>query len=380
MGKDIAITAFVGLDVHADSIAIAVADAGSRQPARSVGTIPNRPPAIRKALKRLGSPQQLHVCYEAGPCGYGLYRQLREMGIRCEVVAPTLVPVRSGDRVKTDKRDARKLAQCSRAGDLTAVWVPDAAHEALRDLVRAREDAKEDQLRARQRLSKFLLRQERRRPAGTKNWTQKHRRWLQSLRFEQLAHQQTFADYLAEVDHATERLQRLERAIDEAIEGAPQQQREVIQSLQSLRGVGKITAVTMVAEIGCFHRFEHPSQLMAYAGLVPSEHSTGNSKRKGAITKTGNSHVRRVTVEAAWHARRQPNVGVQLKRRQQGQSEAIKQHAWKAQHRLHDRYRRMTGKGKAKQLVVTAVARELLGFIWAIAVQREMDLDNTRAA
>lgn len=374
MGKDTAVKAFVGLDVHADTISVAVAEAGSRKRGRWVATIPNRADRVRKALAKLGRPGELHVCYEAGPCGYVLYRQLTKTGIRCEVVAPTLVPVRAGDKVKTDKRDALKLAHSLRSGELTPAWVPDEAHEALRDLVRAREDAKEDQQRARQRLTKFLLRQGVRRPSGMKNWTRKHRQWLRSQHFEQPAHERVFADYLAEVDKADERLLQLDKAIDETIEVAPQQQREVIQALQSLRGVGKITAVTMVAEIGPFHRFEHPGQLMSYAGLVPSEHSSGPRKQQGSITKAGNSHVRRVVGEAAWHSRLRPNRSPALQKRQQGQSTAIKEHAWKAQHRLHNRYRRLVGKGKVKQVVVTAVARELLGFIWAIAVQRELEL------
>lgn len=379
MDKHTAVKAYVGLDVHAATITIAVAEADSRARARSVGTIPNRRDAIRKALGKLGSPQQLEVCYEAGPCGYGLYRELSKLGIRCEVVAPTLVPVRVGERVKTDARDARKLAQSLRAGELTPVWVPDEAHEALRDLVRAREDAKADQLRARQRLTKFLLRQGVRRPSGMKAWTQTHRQWLRTQHFEQLAHQHVFTDYVAEVDKATERVAQLERAIAEAIEVAPASQREVIQALQSLRGVGLITAVTLVAEVGSFARFNHPGQLMAYAGLVPREHSSGATRRQGSITKAGNSHLRRVLGEAAWHARLRPNRSPALQKRQRGQSITIREHAWKAQHRLHDRYRRLGRRGKRSQVVVTAVARELLGFIWAIGVQREHELQHAPA-
>jgi transposase len=374
MGKGSSIIKYVGLDVHAETISVAVAVGKDRARAEAVGTIPNRPEAVQKLMRRLGKARDLRVCYEAGPCGYVLYWQLSGMGIACEVVAPTLVPVRAGDRVKTDKRDAAKLAQCYRAGELTPVWVPDAAHEALRDLVRAREAAKKDQLRARHRLGKFLLRQGRHRPQGMKSWTQRHREWLRAQEFELKAHEATYLDYMAEVDHVAERIARLERAIDQAVEQAPEVHREVIQALQSLRGVAKVTAVTLVAEVGSFRRFDSAKQLMAYTGQVPSEHSSGGKVRRGGITKTGNSHIRRVVGEAAWLNRKRPNRGYELKKRQQGQSEAIKELAWKAQHRLYARSCRLTVRGKPSQVVATAVGRELLGFIWAIAVQREMEL------
>jgi transposase len=360
---------YVGLDVHAETIAVAVAEAGGE--VRSLGTIPNRPDGIRKLMNKLGPTQMLRVCYEAGPCGYVLYWQLTKMGIDCQVVAPTLVPVKSGDRVKTDRRDAMKLARCHRSGDLTAVWVPDAPHEALRDLVRAREAAKKDQLRARHRLGKFLLRQGRRSPH--KAWSARHRVWLQSMTFEQPAHQATFIDYLHEVDHVAERIVRLERAIDEAVEKAPAKMRAVIDALQAMRGVAKLTAVTVVTEVGTFSRFEHPRQLMGYSGAVPSEYSTGgpNKARRGAITKAGNSHLRRVLGEAAWSYHLRPAVSYPLRKRQEGLSEGIKAIAWKAQHRLHGRYCKLAAKGKPQQKVVTAVGRELLGFMWAIGVQTE---------
>jgi transposase len=376
MGKRTAITKYVGLDVHAETISVAVALGSERDRAQALGTIPNRPEAVSRLMRRLGKAQELQVCYEAGPCGYVLYWQLTGLGIACEIVAPTLIPVRAGDRVKTDKRDAVKLAQCLRAGELTSVWVPDVAHEALRDLVRAREAAKKDQLRARHRLGKFLLRQGRHRPQGMKSWTQKHREWLRAQKFEIHAHEATYLDYMAEVDHVGERIARLERAIDQAIEQAPEVQREVVQALQSLRGVAKITAVTLVAEIGSFRRFSNAKQLMAYAGQVPSEHSSGGKMRRGGITKTGNSHLRRVVGETAWLCRLRPNRGYELKKRQQGQSEAIKEVAWKAQHRLYQRYGRLSARGKPKQAVATAVGRELLGFVWAIAVQREKELQS----
>jgi transposase len=357
-------TRFVGLDVHAETIAVAVAESGGE--VRSVGTIPNRPEAIRRLVAKLGETKHLRVCYEAGPTGYVVYWQLTALGVKCEVIAPTLVPVRAGDRVKTDRRDAEKLARSYRSGDLTAVWVPDAAHEALRDLVRAREAAKKDQLRARHRLGKFLLRHGRRIPAGTRVWTQKHRKWLATVAFEQPAQQATLLDYITEADHAVDRIERLERAIDVAIESVPDSMRSVIDALQTLRGVAKMTAVTIVSEVGSLSRFAHPKQLMGYSGAVPSENSSGQRTRRGAITKTGNSHLRRVIVEAAWAYRHKPCVSTTLRLRQQGQREDVKAIAWKAQHRLWSRYWRLTSKSKPAQQIVTAIGRELLGFIWAI--------------
>ena len=244
---------------------------------RSLGTIPNRAESVGRLIRKLGKPEQLRVCYEAGPTGYVLYWQLSELGVSCEVVAPTLVPVKAGDRVKTDRRDAEKLARCYRAGDLTAVWVPDAAHEALRDLVRARLAAKRDQLRARHRLGKFLLRQGRRAPEGTTAWSTKYLAWVKQQHFEHAAQQATLLDYLHEVEHAAERIVRLERSIDAAIETLPENMRAVIEALQCLRGIAKISAVSMVAELGELSRFEQPRQLMGYSGMVSREHSSGRA-------------------------------------------------------------------------------------------------------
>lgn len=368
MGND---TRWVGLDAHAETLAVAVAEADGQ--VRSVGTIPHRPEAVRKLCKRLGPPERLRVCYEAGPTGYGLYWQLTGMGIHCDVVAPTLVPVKAGERVKTDRLDARKLARSYRSGDLTPVWVPSPEHEALRDLVRAREAAKRDQLRARHRLSKFLLRQGRRPPQGVNPWTLRYMDWVRAVRFDHHAQNLTLVDYLTEVDHARERIQRLERGLDEAIAAAPETMRAVVEALQALRGIAKVSAVTIVAEVGELSRFPRPRQLMGYSGTVASEHSSGDRVRRGAITKTGNSHLRRVVVEAAWAYRHRPALGATLRKRQQGLSQEVLEIAWKAQHRLHGRYRRLLGKGKIHQQVVTAVARELLGFIWHIGVLVECE-------
>ncbi len=302
---------FVGLDVHAETIAVAVAEPDGE--VRFVGVIPNRSESVSKLVRKLGKPEQLRVCYEAGPTGYVLYWQLTQLGVKCEVVAPTLIPVKSGDRVKTDRRDAEKLARSYRAGDLTAVWVPDAAHEALRDLVRARLAAKRDQLRARHRLAKFLLRHGRRAPEGATAWTDRYLQWVKSeVHFEHAAQEATLSDYLHEVEHAAARIKRIERSIDAAIQTVPARMRAVIEALQSLRGIAQVSAVTIVAELGTLSRFAHPRQLMGYSGAVSREHSTGERIRRGPISKAGNAHLRRIVVEAAWAYRHRPAIGKTL--------------------------------------------------------------------
>lgn len=371
---------FVGLDVHADSISVAVAEPGRGGEVRSLGVIPNTSSAVRRLMKQLGKPGRLKVCYEAGPCGYVLYWQLRQIGIECEVIAPTLIPVKAGDRVKTDRRDAEKLARCYRAGDLTPVFVPDEAHEALRDLVRAREAMQEDRRRAQQRLLKLLLRHGRRAAKAAKNWTKAHWEWLDAQRFEHPALTTTFAHYLNEVRHATDRVAQLDRAIDEAVESAPAAMKDVIAALQTLRGVAKTTAVTVAVEVGNFSRFDKARELMAYSGAVPSEWSTGGpgNARRGSITKTGNAHLRRILTEAGWHYRHPPCVSKGLRARQRGQSDRVREIAWKAQERLSSRFRRLLGRGKPPQKAVTAVARELLGFMWAIG--REVEKQHSEKA
>lgn len=360
---------FLGLDVHAETIAVAVAEPDGE--VRSLGVIANRGESVRKLVKKLGPAEQLRACYEAGPTGFVLYWQLSQLGVECAVVAPTLVPVKAGDRVKTDRRDAIKLARCHRAGDLTAVWVPDASAEALRDLVRAREAAKQDHLRARHRLSKFLLRTGQRPAAGVKAWTQAYLAWVRQLRYQQAAQEWTRLDHLHEVEHMGERVKRLEEAIREAVKLAPTGLREVVRGLQALRGIAEISAVTIAAELGQVSRFESARQLMGYSGAVPSEASSGRRQQRGGITKTGNAHLRRVIIEAAWSYRRKPAVGPALRKRQEGVPDQIKQIAWKAQMRLHHRYARLAVAGKDQRKIVTAVGRELLGFIWAIGVKTE---------
>jgi len=367
-------TRYLGLDVHAQTVTVAVAESGRKGEVRCLGVIPNTSSAVRRLVSKLGGAEGLRACYEAGPCGYALLWELERIGVACEVVAPTLIPVKAGDRVKTDRRDAEKLARSYRSGDLTPVFVPDQEHEALRDLVRAREAAKKDQLRARHRLSKLLLRRGLRAPAEVKvTWGSRYMEWVHHLRVEQPALQLTLVDYIAEVDHVAERLVRLEAAITDAVAKSSPRLREVIEALQSLRGVALITATTATLEVGAFSRFESPRQLMAYAGIVPSEHSTGGPgrARRFGITKTGNAHLRRVLVEAAWVYRHRPSVSPRLKRQRLKQPEAVAETAWKAQHRLNHRYVKLVARGKPHQVAVTAVARELLGFMWAIAAPIE---------
>jgi len=370
---------FLGLDVHAETIAVAVAEPDGE--VRNLGTIANREDSIRKFIKKLGSPEQLRACYEAGPTGFVLYWQLTQLGVDCVVVAPTLVPKKPGDRVKTDRRDALKLARSHRSGDLTAVWVPDEDSEALRDLVRQREAAKQDQLRARHRLTKFLLRTGQRPPLGLKAWTERYMRWLEQVRFTQPAQEVTLRDCLNEVEHMSARVKRLEEAILEVVKLAPQSMQEVIRGLQALRGVAHISAVTIAAELGNISsRFQSARKLMGYSGVFPSEDSSGNRIRRGGITKTGNAHLRRIVVESAWCYRHWPRVGARLRKRQQGIPAEITEIAWKAQNRLHKRYMKLSMAGKDPRKVMTAVARELLGFIWAIAIKAEQAFQQLIAA
>ena len=368
---------FLGLDVHAQTIAVAIAEPDGE--VRSLGTIANRAESIRKLVKKLGPTEQLKACYEAGPTGYVLYWQLAELGVACEVIAPTLAPVKAGDRVKTDRRDAERLARSYRSGDLTAVWVPDEGSEALRDLVRARESAKQDQLRARHRLSKFLLRTGQRPAAGVKAWTLAYMAWVRQLRFPQVAQESTRLDYLHEVEHMGERVVRLEKAIMEAVKLAAPAVQEVVKGLQALRGIAQISAVTIASELGNVSRFAGARQLMGYSGAVPSEDSSGKRTKRG-ITKTGNAHLRRIAVEAAWSYRLRPGVGPALRKRQEGVPEEIKEIAWKAQQRLHKRYCRLAAAGKDQRKIITAVGRELLGFVWAIGIKAEAAAKQQMAA
>jgi transposase len=356
---------FVGIDTAKAHNAVAVAEAGRDCEVRYLGTFDNTPDAITKLVRKLaGRYETLHFCYEAGPTGYGLYRQILALGHACTVVAPSLIPRRPGDRVKTNRRDAQSLARLLRAGELTAVWVPDETHEAVRDLVRTRAMAVEDYRRKRQHVTSFLLRHGRSYDGKT-SWRGRHKRWLDSQRFAHPAQRLAFQEMLNAVQAAAERIDRLEAALVEIVPGwtmAP-----VVQAFQAMRGVQFMTAVTIVAEAGDLRRFDHPRQLMAFLGLVPSECSTGETRFQGGITKTGNSRARKALVEAAWTYRHSAGTGVQHQQRQKDLPQAVRDIAWKAQTRLCARFRRLMAKGKRNTIVAVAIAREIAAFLWAIA-------------
>jgi len=318
-------------------------------------------------VKKLGEPSSLFFCYEAGPCGYSLQRQLVSMGAKCIVAAPSLIPKAPGDRVKTDRLDARKLANMLMWGQLTPVWVPDEEHEALRQLVRAREYAQEDVTRKKNQITKMLLVNGIKAPSGVKPWNAVYRRWVTTIKFASPFQDLAFSEYLHALDEAESRVDRLEQAMEEASKTS--KLAPLIAALQAMRGVSLVTAASVVAEVGDITRFNSPSKLMSYAGLVPSEHSSGKSVYRGRITKTGNNHLRRILVESAWHYRHRAFIGDGLKKRQQGLPEEIKAIAWKAQQRLNKKYRKALTRGKNANVAVVGVARELLGFMWAIAVQ-----------
>ena len=360
-------SAYVGLDVHKDTIAVAVALPG-REEAEYRGEMKNQRKSLLRLIRSL-SPhgEVVSFCYEAGPCGYGVYREIIETGHHCEVVAPSLIPRRAGERVKTDRRDAVKLARLHRSGELTAVWVPDEEQEAMRDLTRAREDMKAIELKARQRLGAFMLRHGRVYRSGKSRWTQQHFRWLEEQKFEHPMQQVVFQEYVDTVTEARRRVVGLEGQMREALERWSL--RPVVEGLMALRGVDVVTAMTVLAEVGDLTRFDSPRKLMSFLGLVPSEHSSGGRRRQGGITKTGNGHVRRVLVEAAWSYRFPARKTGHLRRKASAAPPAAQAMAWAAQKRLCARYLHLFHAGKMKCQVTTAVARELVGFIWAIACE-----------
>lgn len=356
--------AFIGLDVSKSRHAVAVADSGREGEVRYYGEIDSTSEAVRRLANKLAKRyERLHFCYEAGPTGYGLYRELKALGHSCVVVAPSLIPIKPGDRTKTNRRDAVNLAKLLRAGELTSVWVPDEAHEAIRDLVRTREAACRALRALRQQVTSFLLRHGR--SYARKAWGRTHARWLAAQSFAHPAQAIAFHDMIAAVRHAEARLANLETAISEFVPTwslAP-----VVEALQAMRGINLISAVRFLAEVGDLTRFENPRLLMGYLGLVPSEHSTGDSIKRGSITKAGNATARRTLVESAWAYRFSPRVGEKKLALTQRTPQGVQAIAWKAQLRLTQRYRKLIGRGKKSTVAVTAIAREMSGFIWAIA-------------
>lgn len=359
---DEAITGFVGLDAHAESTAIAVAEAGRAAP-RVVGTVGARLAELTKALDRLGQPGSLQVVYEAGPCGYGLARELLERGYRCEVIAPTRIPRRPGERIKTDRRDALTLASLARAGELVSVAIPDPRDEAIRDLSRTRVDAVRARLKARQQLNALLLRHGQRYEGKTR-WTAAHERHLATIAFKHPAQDIAFVEYRQAVSEGDARVGRLDRCLAQEVERWRMQ--PLVQALMTLRGLDLLSATTIVAELGDLRRFAHPRELMGYLGLVPSEHTTGSKRRLGSITKTGNGHVRRLLVEAAWNYRFPARLSRRLQLRQEEQPAVIREIAWRAQLRLSHRYRPLKARNLQHNKITVAIARELAAFIWEI--------------
>jgi transposase len=356
---------YVGLDVHKKTIDIAFADDVRESEVRYYGTINGDLASLDKAIRKLVSRgTALSFVYEAGPCGYEIYRHLRGQGHDCTVVAPSLIPRKSGDRIKNDRRDAEMLARLQRAGELTPVYVPSLEDEAMRDLCRARVDSKSAERKARQQLGAFLLRSGFR-YSGKTRWSKAHWNWISCIKMKHPAQQVTLQEYIDAVRSCSERVERMTEQIRQLAEHW--RMRPVVEAIQALRGVSLIVATTTVAELGDLTRFDNPRKLMAYLGLVPSEHSSGATVRRGGITKTGNGHARRMLVEAAWSYRLPARVSRRLHERQRNLPEAIWKIAWKAQLRLCARYQRLIARGKRSQVVITAIARELSAFIWAIA-------------
>jgi transposase len=369
MGEVSAVTkevVWVGLDVHQSKVTVAVAK-GEEQP-RLLTNIANDSRQLAKLLQRLAAQGELRCAYEAGPTGYGLYRLCQRLHLNCQVIAPSLIPRKPGERIKTDRRDAIKLCRCLRNGDLTPVWVPDGEHEALRDLVRAREDAVVDRMRIRHRVSKLLVRRTIQRP-HLKAWSKRDREWLANLAFDAAADQIVWKEYLDTLNEVDARIARYNVALREQAAASPKAY--LITALQMLKGLADVNSVTVVAELGDLLRFRKPAQLFAYVGLVPSEDSSGESRRQGSITKAGNHHLRRALVESAWSYRYPPAFKNRLRQLRQGAPQWLVDLSWRAQDRLHRRYRSLIRANKPKPVALTAIARELLAFIWELAHELE---------
>ena len=361
-----AITLYLGLDVHKDSITIAIAQPGSKGEIRLFGTITNDMGRLEKALIRIREAHpgaHLEVAYEAGPCGFVIARRLKQLKVPCLVAAPSLIPKLPGSPFKTDKRDACAIARLLRAGELTAVYVPEATDEAIRDLCRARTDAVDDHRRCRHRLKAFLLRHGYR-YQGKANWSQPHMRYLRELVLPHPAMKAILEEYLQGIDAAHQRVQRIEASMLSLLQ--TWRLKPAVEALMAFRGFQLVAAMITVSELGDIHRFEHPRQLMTYLGLVPTESSSGPRQRQGAISRCGNGHQRWLLTECAEHYATPPKVSKELSRRQEGQTESVRALSWKAQHRLHTRFNRLLARRLQRNKAKVAVARELCGFIWAL--------------
>lgn len=359
---DEASTTFVGLDTHSGSTSVGVADPG-RDPPRFLGTVGPSCNELQKALRKVGPPSKVSIYYEAGPCGYTLARHLIKAGYRCHVVAPSRIPRRPGDRVKTDRRDSLTLASLARAGELMPIYVPDERDEAIRDLCRARIDAVRARLKARQQLKALLLRHGKS-YTGKTSWTAAHERYLATVSFAHRAQQIAFEEYRQAVSEANDRVQRLTASLSQELQSW--RLRPLVEALMCLRGIDETAGITVAAEMGDLRRFARPREIMGFLGVVPSEHTSGERSRRGRITKTGNSHARRVLVEAAWNYRFPPRISARLQKRQGQQPAAVRKIAWDAQLRLSHRYKHLKARGMNHNKICVAIARELSGFIWNI--------------
>jgi transposase len=355
----------VGIDDSKDVLALAVAESGRNGRVYSFGRIENSFEALKKAVRQLGGADRLSVAYESGPNGYTLYHQLSSLGVDCIVAAASKTPRKTGDRIKTDPRDARDLARLHRAGELTPIRVPDLLDEAMRDLVRGREGALETQRKARQRLSSLLLRRGRRYTAGRATWTQRHIEWLRAQSFEPRSLQVAFEESLLAVDVAQAAVARFDGHIETFV--AEWRHRALVEALSCLRGLSLLGSATLVSELGTFEQFARPSQLMGFVGMVPSLMQTGSTRWTGPITKKGNAHVRRVLIEGAWAYTHAPRRSAHLQKRLEDQPRELQELSWRCQVRLCQRYRQLTYRGKHHNKVIVAIGRELLGYIWEAA-------------